>query len=216
LSSGATRMWRYWDLPAPPHENASYDETELLDELELTLQSAVQRQLVADVPVGVLLSGGVDSSIVTALAVRSVPQVNTFTIGFPDQPKMDETAHARLIADHFGTKHVELMAEPATVDLLPLLARQFDEPVIDSSLIPTFLVNRLVRQHCTVALGGDGGDELFAGYTHYSRLLWLQERTRRLPRLARRTVAAAAGRLLPTGFRGRNWLQALAADRSEE
>ena len=210
LATGNTRHWRYWDIPPPP--DAEMDEAALLDELEQTLQSAVRRQLVADVPVGILLSGGVDSSLVTALATRTAPDVRTFTIGFPDQPDMDETAHARLIANHFGTRHVELMAEPATADLLPLLARQFDEPVIDSSMIPTFLVNRLVREHCTVALGGDGGDELFGGYSHYSRMLWLREKTRHVPRPILAAAGHIAGRVLPVGFKGRNWMRALATD----
>jgi asparagine synthase (glutamine-hydrolysing) len=98
------------------------------------------------------------------------------------------------------------------VDLLPLLARQFDEPIIDSSMIPTFLVSRLVRRHCTVALGGDGGDELFGGYSHYDRLLWLERRFGRAPRPLRRAAAYLATRVLPVGSKGRNWLQALDTD----
>ena len=107
------------------------------------------------VPVGILLSGGVDSSLVTAMAVRASSKVQTFSIGFPGHGKADETEHARLIARHFGTRHTELMAEDASADLLPRLARQFDEPIIDSSMVPTFLVSQLVRQNCTVALAGD-------------------------------------------------------------
>lgn len=130
---------------------------------------------------GVLLSGGVDSSLVMAMAVRATPIVKPFTIRCPGYSKYDETEHARLVARHFGTEHVELEAAPTTVDLLPMLARQFDEPMIDSSMIPTYLVSRLIRKHCTVALGGDGGDELFGGYSHYSRLLWLHRRVGWLP-----------------------------------
>jgi asparagine synthase (glutamine-hydrolysing) len=100
---------------------------------------------VADVPVGILLSGGVDSSLVTAMAVRHSDKVRTFSIGFPSHSKFDETPHARLIARHFGTEHVELMAEPTTADLLPTLARQFDEPMVDSSMFPTWLVCHLVQ-----------------------------------------------------------------------
>ena len=214
LRTGDTKVWRYWNLPELSVECAggAVNEVELLDELESLLEASVRRQLVADVPVGVLLSGGVDSSLVTAMAVRTSSQVQTFTIGFPGHVALDETEHARLVARHFGTRHTELMAEPVTVDLLPRLAHQFDEPMVDSSMIPTFLVSQLVRQQCTVALGGDGGDELFGGYGHYSRLLWMQERLGWIPHPLRQAMSSAAGRHLPLGFRVRTWMQALGMD----
>lgn len=214
LATGKTKIWRYWRLPEldAAASQGLVDESALLDELEFLLEGAVRHQLVADVPVGVLLSGGVDSSLITAMAVRASSRVQTFTIGFPGHGKLDETEHARLIARHFGTRHTELMAEPATADLLPRLARQFDEPMVDSSMIPTFLVSQLVRQHCAVALGGDGGDELFGGYGHYCRMMWMQSKLGSIPQPLRRGVSFAAGRLLPVGFKGRNWLQGLNAD----
>ncbi|MBF0434248.1 MAG: asparagine synthase (glutamine-hydrolyzing) [Magnetococcales bacterium] len=212
LQSGQSNLWRYWQLPELIRAQVSLDEAALLDELESLLEDAVRRQMVADVPVGVLLSGGVDSSLITAMAVRASSQVRTFTIGFPGHGKLDETEHARLIARHFGTRHTELMAEDVTVDLLPQLARQFDEPMVDSSMIPTFLVSQLVRQHCTVALGGDGGDELFGGYGHYSRLQWMQKKLGPIPRYLRNGIALAAEKLLPVGLKGRNWLQGLGVD----
>ena len=214
FGSGECRVWRYWQLPewTSLDSPGAVNEDVLLDELEELLEDAVRRQLVADVPVGILLSGGVDSSLITAMAVRASPKVKTFTIRFPGYAKYDETEHARLIAHHFGTEHVELEAEASTVDLLAKLARQFDEPVIDSSMIPTYLVSKLVRQHCTVALGGDGGDELFGGYKHYNRLLWLQGRFGSVPHRLRRAMAKAARMVLPLGFKGRNWLQALETD----
>lgn len=214
LASGALAVWPYWQLPAPAAEAmpGSLDERALGEELEALLESSVRRQLVADVPVGVLLSGGVDSSLITAMAARAAKRVKTFTIGMPEHAALDETAHARLIARHFGTDHTELVAEPSTAELLPLLAGAFDEPMADSSMIPTFLVSRLVRRHCPVALGGDGGDELFGGYGHYSQLLQMQRRAARIPRTLRRGVALAAEHLLPVGLRGRNWLQGLDAD----
>lgn len=214
LLSGELKVWRYWRLPELDISAArgQADENALLDELESLLEDAVHRQLVADVPVGVLLSGGVDSSLVTAMAVRASSQVKTFTIRFPGHDRFDETEHARLIARHFNTEHVELEAQPATADLLPRLALQFDEPMVDSSMIPTFLVSQLVRQHCTVALGGDGGDELFGGYSHYSRLLWMQSRLGMIPRTLRRAVSLAAEHLLPVGMKGRNWLQGMGVD----
>jgi len=191
---------------------AGADSEALLDELESLLEDSVRLQLVADVPVGVLLSGGVDSSLVTALASRLSQRVRTFTIRFPGHSDLDETEHARLIASHFGTDHTELIAEPASADLLPSLAWYFDEPINDSSMIPTSLVSTLVREQCTVALGGDGGDELFGGYGHYSRLLHLQCRIGNLPRPLRSLAAHGAGRLLPVGFRGRSWAQGLSTD----
>jgi asparagine synthase (glutamine-hydrolysing) len=217
LENGQSRLWRYWQLPELDASAAAgqTDEAVLLDELEALLEDAVRRQLVADVPVGVLLSGGVDSSLVTAMAVRATPRVKTFTIRFPGYGKYDETEHARLIARHFGTEHLELEAAQSTVDLLQLLARQFDEPMVDSSMIPTYLVSRLIREHCTVALGGDGGDELFAGYPQYNRLLWTQQKLGWIPRSLRMAIARAAEVLLPIGFKGRVWLQGLETDLQE-
>jgi asparagine synthase (glutamine-hydrolysing) len=212
LQSGQANVWRYWQLPGLAPAQAPLDDAALLDELETLLEDAVRVQLVADVPVGVLLSGGVDSSLVTAMAVRASSQVQTFTIGFPGHGKLDETEHARLIARHFGTHHTELMAEDATADLLPRLASQFDEPMVDSSMIPTFLVSQLVRQHCTVALGGDGGDELFGGYGHYSRLQWMRQNLGWMPYALRRGIALSAEKCLPEGFKGRNWAQGLGVD----
>jgi asparagine synthase (glutamine-hydrolysing) len=182
LENGESRVWRYWKLPQADHctPGEGADEAALLDELEVLLEDAVRRQLVADVPVGVLLSGGVDSSLVTAMAARNTRGIKTFTVHFPGHRQYDESEHARLIARHFGTEHMELEASDASTDLLPILARQFDEPLVDSSMIPTYLISRLVRDHCTVALGGDGGDELFGGYAHYNRLLWLQEKASRV------------------------------------
>jgi len=212
LQNGQVNVWRYWKLPELVEAQAPPDDADLLDELEGLLEDAVRCQMVADVPVGVLLSGGVDSSLITAMAVRASSQVQTFTVGFPGHGKLDETEHARLIARHFGTRHTELMAADASADLLPRLARQFDEPMVDSSMIPTLLVSQLVRQHCTVALGGDGGDELFGGYGHYSRLQRMQKNLGWMPYSLRRGIALSAEKCLPVGFKGRNWAQGFGVD----
>lgn len=213
IDTGDLRTWRYWSLPEPP-PGVLTSEEELTDELEGLLGNAVRRQLVADVPVGILLSGGMDSSLVTAIAARVSPNpVATFTISFPGHGRFDEGPHARLVASHFGTRHTELVADPSDVELLPELARQFDEPIADSAMVPTYLVSRMIRRHATVALSGDGGDELFAGYPHYS---WIQreERARRfVPRLFRRGVGLL-GQRLPIGFRGRNHMIGFAKDLS--
>ncbi len=213
LESGAVKMWRYWDLPpVPASDGRPGDETALVDELEGLLSDAVRRQLVADVPVGILLSGGVDSSLVTAMAVRAKAKLKTFTVRFPGHGSYDETNHARLVARHFGTEHVELDAAEATPELLPRLARQFDEPVVDSSMIPTALLCQLVRQHCTAALGGDGGDELFGGYVHYRRLVHLHHYAGWIPHSLRGAIATVATAALPIGFKGRNWFQEFGVD----
>jgi asparagine synthase (glutamine-hydrolysing) len=215
LATAKSRVWRYWEPPEPVSETRAAGEPELMERLEPLLEDAVRRQLMADVPVGVLLSGGVDSSLVTAMAVRSTPNVKTFTVRFPGHGRYDETEHARIVARHFGTEHTELDAGEVNVDLLPTLARQFDEPMVDSSMIPMYLVSRLVRQYCTVALGGDGGDELFAGYPHYNRILWMRAKFGAVPRSVRRVLATAGKICLPLGFRGRNWLHALEIDMEE-
>ncbi|MDP9200807.1 MAG: asparagine synthase (glutamine-hydrolyzing) [Gemmatimonadota bacterium] len=209
IDSNDLRVWRYWSLPAPV-VGGSEDAEQLIEELDTLLADSVRHQLVADVPVGVLLSGGVDSSLITAMAARvSSSPVRTFTISFPGHGSYDEAPYARLVGEHFGTRHTELVAEPATVELLPELARQYDEPVGDSSMVPTYLVSRLVRESCTVALGGDAGDELFGGYMHYSRVQEQQHWRSLMPRPMKTAIGNTA-RLLPTGFRGRTYLRSLA------
>lgn len=206
LPSGKLCERRYWDLPTPLR-GAPSDPEELLDEMGGLLRDAVRRQLVADVPVGILLSGGIDSGLVTAMAamVSSKP-VRTFTVGLPGHAAFDERSKARAIASHFGTRHEELIAAPACSDMLPLLARQFDEPIADSSMLPTYLVSKLIRTHATVAIGGDGGDELFGGYPHYAWIMRQDTLRRVVPSALRSVVARGASAILPIGFRGRNYL----------
>ncbi|MCL5103748.1 MAG: asparagine synthase (glutamine-hydrolyzing) [Armatimonadetes bacterium] len=212
LASDSPRVWRYWDLPDPdPDPNVSAED--LCAELETLLSESVRRQLVADVPVGVLLSGGLDSSLVTAMAAgASSRPVKTFTISFPGHGSVDEGPFARMVADYFGTEHTELAAEPAVVELLPTLARQYDEPLADHSIVPSSLVAKLVRQHATVALGGDGGDELFGGYPHYNFLQSLHRIRSFVPGPMRRAISSAAARAMPVGSRGRNHLVGFGGD----
>ena len=167
FADGQIEIHKYWDLPQfgtlPP-----LSEEELLDELERRLGEAVRIRLISDVPLGALLSGGVDSSIVVALMSKfSSGPVKTFTIGFP-QKEFDETSYARLVARNFGTDHHELIVEPNLLDTLEKLTHFLEEPFADASIVPTYHVSCLARQHVTVALGGDGGDEIFAGYDRYS------------------------------------------------
>jgi asparagine synthase (glutamine-hydrolysing) len=212
LKSDTIRHWQYWSLP-PFQSSGQLLSEELEEELDRLLLDSVRLRLIADVPIGILLSGGIDSSLITAMAARLTGNgVKTFTISFPGYGTYDEGPYARMVANHFGTDHTELAAEPASVKLLPDLARQYDEPIGDSSMVPTYLVSRLVRQYATVALGGDGGDELFGGYPHYS---WIQrqEQVRRyIPSWVRIAIGHAAGTCLPVGFRGRNYLMGFMED----
>lgn len=212
LDTDCLRVWRYWDLPRLSTQGPM-DEEALVDELEALIADSVRLRLAADVPVGIMLSGGIDSSLVTAAAARaSSKPVKTFTISFPGYGAYDEAPHARLVAGHFGTEHTELVAEAGSVDLLPGLARQYDEPMADSSMVPTYLVSQLIRQHATVALGGDGGDELFGGYPHHS---WIQQQEWSrafVPGPIRGAARAAVSKLLPVGMKGRNYLIGLASD----
>jgi asparagine synthase (glutamine-hydrolysing) len=216
LDTGRHKSWRYWDLPPPCSPYAASDENALVEEFEALLERAVSRQMVADVPVGLLLSGGVDSSIVTALAARSAPSLNTYTVGFEQHAAFDETSHAAQIASFFGTQHTVLQAGGVGPEIMASLARQYDEPLIDSSMIPTYLVTQQIRQHCTVALGGDGGDELFGGYYSASRVAQLQQRLSKIPLWPRRLGAGLATALMPAGMKGRNALRMLATDMSRD
>lgn len=202
---------KYWSLPEIDINNP-FSKNELVEKLENLLEDSVKKQSVADVSVGILLSGGVDSSLVTAMASRVNSTVNTFTVKFPGYGKFDESSHARLVASYFGTKHTELVAEASSVELLPLLAKQFDEPIIDSSMIPTYLVCKLIKQHCTVVLGGDGADELFGGYSHYDKLLKLQSNVAKFPLWMRSLFVNGIYGLFPTGYKGKNWLKAVDSD----
>jgi asparagine synthase (glutamine-hydrolysing) len=211
LESDELKVWPYWQLPDRQDDVAATDD-ELVEELHAMLLGSVRRQLVADVPVGVMLSGGLDSSLIAAMAASaSSKPVKTFNISFPGHADLDEAPFARLVARHLATDHTELAAEAATVDLLPALAKQFDEPLGDSSLVPTYLVSRLIRQHATVALGGDGGDELFGGYIHYD---WVrrQELVRRVAPAPLRSTMSAAAKLIPVGVRGRNYLRGVSGN----
>jgi len=163
---GECQVRSYWDVPEfNTHEPTS--EAECLEELTHRLSEAVRIRLISDVPLGALLSGGTDSSIVVALMAKaSSSPVKTFSIGF-EHADFDETRYARLVAEKFQTDHHELIFEPNLQEELNYLTCRLDEPFGDASMLPTYCVSRLARQHVTVALSGDGGDELFAGYDRY-------------------------------------------------
>src|SRR3954449_10898401 len=162
------RIERYWRVE--PADVGAAGEQEWLERVRRTVDEAVRKRLVADVPLGALLSGGIDSSIVVALmAQASSEPVRTFTVGFAD-PRYDEREHARPVAGRGGAAHVERDVHADVADVLPRLATTLDEPLGDEAAFPTFLIAEQARRHVTVALAGDGGDESFAGYERYAAL----------------------------------------------
>src|SRR5438094_2195680 len=196
----------YWRLrfepsPRPP------GEAEATEQATQLLRRAVKRRMISDVPLGAFLSGGLDSSTVVALmAELSSHPVKTFSIGF-EEMDYSELEDARRVARHLGTDHHEMIVKPAALDVLPDLVWHLDEPCGDSSALPTYYVCQAARQHVTVALSGDGGDEVFAGYTRYQRLdQWRQ--WRRIPGWIRRGVLAPIGRAMPFTWPGWNSLHA--------
>jgi len=163
--NGQVRLHRYWDLQFSTDKD-NRPEDEIAEELRERLKESVRRRLISDVPLGVFLSGGIDSSSVVAMMAELMPpsQIKTFAIGFEEQ-SFDESGHARRVAQFFGTDHREQILQSRTLlDVLPEVAAFLDEPLADASIIPTYLLSKFTRQHVTVALGGDGGDEIFAGY----------------------------------------------------
>lgn len=219
---GVPKITRYWDLRTlverslrtrPVSESVDRSDQDRLAELDGLLSDAVRRRMVADVPLGALLSGGIDSSLVTALMVENAQRpINSFSIGFHEKG-FDEAPFARKIAHHLGTNHTELYIDPRhALDLVEKLPFWYDEPFADSSQIPTALVCELTRCHVTVVLSGDGGDEVFAGYTRYRLGLGLWRMANAAPCGLSRFLARGIlrqpvgwldglGRLLPRQYR---------------
>ncbi|HZT84189.1 MAG TPA: asparagine synthase (glutamine-hydrolyzing) [Gaiellaceae bacterium] len=208
--SGAVTLERY-ARPGPVAEGAlrTGDEAELVEELRARLRDSVKAHLLADVPVGVLLSGGVDSAALAALAAQETPEpVHTFTIGFAER-SFDERADARGVAERYGTEHHELLVRPEPELLLPALAEAFDEPFADSSALPTYLVSQLAAEHVKVALSGEGGDELFGGYYTYVADL-VSDRLAPLARVVRPLVEAlpASARKASLDYKAKRFVRA--------
>ncbi|MDP3298333.1 MAG: asparagine synthase (glutamine-hydrolyzing) [Thermodesulfovibrionia bacterium] len=194
---------QYWDIKYEPDYSLSEDDW--ADALRENLKEAVRLRLISDVPLGAFLSGGIDSSTVVALMsmVQDTP-VKTFSIGFKEED-FSEVKYARDVSKIFGTEHHEMIVEPDAMGILPDLAWEFDEPFADSSAIPTYYVSKMARQHVTVILSGDGGDEIFAGYRRY---LWARDMHRYdwLPITLKKILFGIPAVLLPDGMKGKGML----------
>ena len=190
------RLRSYWSLrdvaARGELEPFQGSDEQAAGELERLLRDSVRLRMIADVPLGAFLSGGIDSSLVAALMqAENTRRVQTFTIGFED-PAYNEAGYAGRVAAHLGTDHTELiLTAEETRAVIPKLPAMFDEPFADASQIPTYLVSALARRAVTVSLSGDGGDELFGGYTHYTRGPWMRQRLGWVPHRTRRALAAA-------------------------
>ena len=209
FTDGRVSVREYWDFRFEVVE--ARREEDYLEELRSLLDEAVRLRLIADVPLGAFLSGGVDSSTVVGLMARHMDQpVKTFSIGFHED-SYNELKYGRIAARHFGTNHHEFIVTPDICEVVDELVWHFDEPFFDSSAIPTYMVSKLAREHVKVVLSGDGGDELFAGYTRY-----VLDRKRsgfaRLPRAVRKGLMQPLGRRLPHGAPGRNYIHNIAFD----
>jgi asparagine synthase (glutamine-hydrolysing) len=198
LAGLSHRIERYWHYqPEPFEEDADKMEARWIEEFREKLDAAVARRLVADVPVGCFLSGGIDSSTVTALAMKHAgrERIKAFSIGF-EEDSFDETRYARQVAEHVGADHqIETLSVQRALDILPDLAARLDEPIADSSILPTYLLCQHARRQVTVALGGDGADELLAGYDPFRALRYARWYEKLVPKPVHRGISMAVARL---------------------
>ena len=209
LTNGQLKVEQYWDFPVETNDHT--DEAECLEELRRLLRESVRLRLVSDVPLGAFLSGGIDSSTIVGLMAQEMSEpVKTFSIGFAED-SYDELKYARLIAKRFGTDHRELIVTPDVCNIIDDLLWHFDEPFSDQSVIPTYFVSKLAREQVKVVLSGDGGDELFAGYTRYA-IDRKRQGFEHLPRFVRQGLMKSLSERLPHGTRGRNYLYNVAQD----
>lgn len=208
-SESGLAIQKYWDFEFNP--DPSMTREQFIEGLRERLDDAVRLRLVSDVPLGAFLSGGIDSSTIVGLMARNMGQpVKTFSIGFHED-SYNELKYARMTAEKFGTDHHEFFVTPEICSVVDELVRHFDEPFADPSSIPTYMVSKLAREHVKVVLSGDGGDELFAGYTRY-----VTDRKRRafslLPPVVREGIMQRVSAKLPHGTLGRNYLHNIALD----
>ena len=211
-SNGAVRQERYWKLPPPAAEApAGLTEAAACERLRELVDESVRIRMIADVPLGAFLSGGVDSSaIVSSMAMQSDEPVKTFSIGFKENA-FNELPYARQIAEQYKTDHHEIVVEPDSAGLLERLVRHFDEPFADTSAIPTLIMSEFTVQYVKVALSGDGGDELFGGYPRFFSINGRLKQMDSIPRPLRRLISGVSG-ALPYSTYGKNYMRMLGAD----
>ncbi len=206
-------IWNYWKIPQFENISENFNQNLLVDKLDNMMNESVKKHLVADVDVGVLLSGGLDSSLITAYASNNFEKLKTFNVSFPGFSKFDESENAKLVASHFQTDHTELIVDKNTKisDLLIKLSFQYDEPIVDSSIFPTYLISNLISKYCKVALGGDGGDELFGGYDHYHHLMKRKIFLQYFPTSIIKKLSILS-KVLPIGMKGHNFFESMRFD----
>ena len=211
-ASGEWQQHRYWKMPAPQERIGSLNELAMQEQLLSIFDESVKMRMMADVPLGAFLSGGIDSSsVVASMALQSRDRVKTFSIGF-EEAAFNELGYAAMVAKQYNTEHHEILVKPDSVDLTTRLIRQFDEPFADSSAIPTYIVSEFAARHVKVALSGDGGDELFGGYDIFPVIPQLESYDR-IPGVVRAFCSWTADRLPYSAF-GKNYLHMLSRDSS--
>jgi asparagine synthase (glutamine-hydrolysing) len=190
MTTGKEKIWHYWDPPPPTSENIP--EMDILEELRSLLKDAIRLRMVSDVPLGAFLSGGLDSSLIVALMSKlSDSPVKAFSVGF-DEGKYNELPYARIIAKRFPIEHHEIIVKPDAFSILEKLVCHFDEPFADSSMVPTYYLSKFTKEYVTVALSGDGGDELFGGYSQYLGTMGNYYASKIIPYFIRKQIADIA------------------------
>lgn len=209
LTDNQLKIENFWSLKnILKNKTGKYiSEDHLIRSLESILLESIEMQFRSDVPVGLLLSGGVDSSLIVALASKIKGNLDTYTVKFSEHKKFDESYHARLIADNFKTNHLELEASMVKPSIFEELIKFYDEPIFDTSIIPTYMLSKMISKHCKVAIGGDGGDELFGGYPHYDKLLKIKRNSKYVPYFLRNNTHKLLSPLLPLGIKGAKTLE---------
>ena len=192
------------NLTKHSNKNVTYD---LVSQLETILEASILNRLESDVPIGFMLSGGLDSSIITTIASRHVKDINSYTVIFPESSHFNESQYAKKIAAFCKSQHQEINGHEIQPSLLEEVVTFFDEPLSDPSLLPTYILCRAISNYCKVAIGGDGADELFGGYPHYKRFMQLENFDRVLPSIVKKNMTSTLNNFFPSGKKGSNTIE---------